>query len=245
VKPFISYYGAKWRAATLYPRPEHDVVVEPFAGSAGYSVRWNARRVMLFDLDENIVAVWRYLIAVSASEIMSLPLLRVGESVDDLPACEEAKKLVGFWCNAGASQPMKTLSAWARKSRHVGGDGGYTTGGGMLCWGEAVKRRLASQVDSIREWTIEQASYRTSPDIEATWFIDPPYQDAGKHYRHRDVDFGDLASFCSERRGLVVACEAAGAEWLPFKPLSSIKATHGRGRVGRSAEVAWINREAA
>ena len=40
LRPFFCYYGGKWRAAPKYPPPEHDTIVEPFAGAAGYATRY-------------------------------------------------------------------------------------------------------------------------------------------------------------------------------------------------------------
>ena len=39
LKPFWRYYGGKYRAAPAYPPPRLGTIVEPFAGSAGYSLR--------------------------------------------------------------------------------------------------------------------------------------------------------------------------------------------------------------
>jgi hypothetical protein len=38
LRPFFSYYGAKWGLGRHYSAPAHWTVVEPFAGSAGYSL---------------------------------------------------------------------------------------------------------------------------------------------------------------------------------------------------------------
>lgn len=77
----FSYFGSKHRLARRYPEPDYDTIVEPFAGSAGYSfygTRWR-KRVYLYDVDENVVEVWRYLIEASADDIMSLPVLKKGK----------------------------------------------------------------------------------------------------------------------------------------------------------------------
>lgn len=48
MRPFFGYYGGKWRDAVKnYPAPEHAVIVEPFAGSAGYALRYPDRKVVL------------------------------------------------------------------------------------------------------------------------------------------------------------------------------------------------------
>ena len=50
LRPFWAYYGGKWRAAPRYPRPMHDTIIEPFAGAAGYSLRYPDRNVVLVEL---------------------------------------------------------------------------------------------------------------------------------------------------------------------------------------------------
>jgi 16S rRNA G966 N2-methylase RsmD len=106
-------------------------------------------------------------------------------------------------------------------------------------WGERVRNTIASQVDAIRHWKIFERSYEDCPSVrKATWFIDPPYQKAGHHYRFGPelIDYGKLAAWCRARPGQVIVCENAGANWLPFRTLADVKTT----RVGRkSKEVYW------
>ena len=63
MRPFFTYYGGKYRAAPLYPSPTHANLVEPFAGSAGYALRYYDRQVLLVDADPVIAGLWRYLIS--------------------------------------------------------------------------------------------------------------------------------------------------------------------------------------
>ena len=106
VRPFFGFYGGKWRDALKhYPEPAHRTVVEPFAGSAGYSLRHADRQVVLCELDPILAAVWTYLIRVKPSEIRSIPDIPLDGSVDDLNVCEEARWLVGFWLNRGIASP--------------------------------------------------------------------------------------------------------------------------------------------
>ena len=85
LKPFFTYFGGKYRAAPKYPTPEHDVIVEPFAGSAGYAMRHPHHKVILNDLDEKVAGTWEYLINVSEDEILSLPIYDgTWATVDDL-----------------------------------------------------------------------------------------------------------------------------------------------------------------
>jgi 16S rRNA G966 N2-methylase RsmD len=228
LRPFFSYYGGKWRAAPKYPAPRHGLIIEPFAGSAGYATRHHARNVLLVDADPIIAGLWQYLINVRASEIRGLPL--AVEATDTLAVAEEARWLIGFWLNKGASSPRKHPSAWMRSGIRPN-----------CFWGEVVRDRIAWQVEQIRHWRVFRDTYSSLDEITATWFVDPPYQRAGKHYRCNVVSYAQLAYWCRHRPGQVIACEADGADWLPFQTLASIKATAGRGRSGRSAEVIWTN----
>ena len=49
MKPFFTFFGGKWRAAPRYPLPIHNVIVEPFAGAAGYSVRNHQKKIILIE----------------------------------------------------------------------------------------------------------------------------------------------------------------------------------------------------
>lgn len=44
MRPFFPYYGSMWNRARYYPAPQHDIVKEPFAGGAGYSLFYDCRR---------------------------------------------------------------------------------------------------------------------------------------------------------------------------------------------------------
>jgi len=232
MRPFFTYYGGKWRATPKYPSPQHRTIIEPFAGAAGYSVRHHSRNVILIDADENVAGTWDYLIHVSEAEILSLPDLRDGQSVDDLDVPQEAKHLIGWWLNKGTSAPSKTPSAWMRQGLRPNG-----------FWGEMIRARIASQLHLIRHWKIIHGDYTKAPDIEATWFVDPPYQKAGKYYRYgsRGFDYDALAAWCMTRNGLAIVCENEGADWLPFGRAFGTKANESKhgGKVSR--EVVWIS----
>jgi hypothetical protein len=79
----------------------------------------------------------------------------------------------------------------------------------------------------IRGWSVACRSYEDCPGDEATWFIDPPYGDKGKYYRHKFSDFAGLGQWSQARKGLVIVCEGPGADWLPFRPLGDFKSSKG------------------
>lgn len=230
LRPFFTYYGGKWRIAPRYPAPAFDRIVEPFAGSAGYSLRHPEHSVVLYDLNEHVAGTWDYLINVSPDEIRALPLLSDDwNDVNELDLHQEARWLIGWWLNKGTARPSRTPSKWVRTA----------TSAGENYWGAGVRERIASQVEYIRHWQIFHASYETAPNEAATWYVDPPYQKAGKAYPNRDVDFPALAQWCRTREGQVLVCENDGADWLPFKPLVKAKATAGARRSGYSKESLW------
>lgn len=232
IRPFFSYYGGKWRTALkYYPRPEYDTIVEPFAGSAGYALRYSNLNVILCEIDPIIAEVWRYLIRVRPKEIRSIPDLLPDETVDDLRICQEAKWLVGFWLNRGANGPRKSPSRWMRDGVRPGS-----------FWGNRVRETLASQVNHIRHWKVFNCDYDRFPKPrQATWFVDPPYEQAGQYYKYGSnlLDYNALSVWCKKRRGQVIVCENAGANWLPFFKLGKAKTT----RAGQySKEVFWLNK---
>jgi hypothetical protein len=228
--PFWRYYGGKWRAAPLYPQPRHKQIIEPFAGAAGYSLRYAHHDVLLIDASEKVCGVWDYLIHASAAEIRALPDLVRGVSVDDYAIPQEARWLLGFWCNEGAAQPCKSPSIW-------NADHGSN-------WNNAGRSRCARQAASIRHWRVMHGTYRDAPECEASWFVDPPYQGKpGSHYPNgsRDIDYTDLGLWCQDRQGQVTVCEGPDADWMPFEPLATTTATPGKTRAGKSAEVIWCS----
>lgn len=234
LRPFFSYFGGKWRTAKHYPSPRQDLVVEPFAGAAGYSVRHAGKAVIVNDIDPVVFGTWDYLVRAPESEILALPEWDGSWSTtDDLSIPQEARWLIGWWLNKGAARPCKTPSAWMRSADSTGEN----------FWGPGVKARIARQQAHIRHWIVTNKDYRDLPDVSATWLIDPPYQVAGKGYKHgaSGIDFDALGEWCKARRGQTIVCENQGAGWLPFEDFRDIKATHGARRSGVSKEVIWTN----
>ena len=226
---FWGYFGAKWRMAKLYPEPNRDTIVEPFAGAAGYSLRYYDRKVILCDAYEPIAGIWDYLIRTPAEEIRRLPLIREGMTVDDVKAPQEAKWLMGWWLQPANQTPGKKASTWV-------------TNGTFPGWSEKARERVASQVDRIRHWKIIHGSYLDLPDIEATWFVDPPYNNkAGRTYRMHDIDYEQLGQWCRERTGQTIVCEQEGSDWLPFEFLADVHCAPHKGKAKkRSKEVVYL-----
>ena len=133
--------------------------------------------------------------------------------------------------NAATTAPRKTLSSGEVLLIKMGRK--------FRGWSEGRRNRVAAQVDRIRHWKIIEGDYDRAPDFKATWFIDPPYNNAvGRHYIHgpRSLDYEKLGQWCKRRDGQVLVCENEGADWLPFEPFATFKAgVNGNG----SKEVLW------
>lgn len=226
MRPFFSFYGSKWRTATRYPDPLRGVpVVEPFAGGACYSLRRDVEDVVLVEKDPIIAAVWRWLIGASRSDVMNLPI-GFGCDVRKLGLPDGAAALIGFWHGRALSGPR-----WRPPARR------WVEMRPRSFWGAAARERIADQIEQIKGWRIIEGDYSSAPDIRATWFVDPPYQLAGKHYREgsRFIDYDALGGWCRSRAGVVVVCENDGASWLPFSAFMSAKSMKGKSR-----EVVWV-----
>lgn len=215
------FYGRKHRISNKYPKPKYDTIIEPFAGSAAYSMLYSDRNVILNDKDEKVYKTWKYLINVSTDEIMGLPLLVKGQCLNDSEydyLTDEQKYLIGFYLNPGSAVPKKSP-------------------GNYCAWNDKNKKILINNIEKVRHWNIFNNDYRDLENIEATWFIDPPYQgNGGQYYRHGNskLDFKELSEWCKKRKGQVIVCENSEATWLDFKPLVDIQ-----GQRHKTKEVIW------
>lgn len=219
MRPFFPYYGSKWRSVFKYPAPKYPMIIEPFAGSAGYSTRYAEHNVILVDKYDKIVQTWEYLINVEPDEILGLPLLETGQSLIDFDLTVDQKLFLGWWMSAASASPKYKKSSF------------------VSTWRDSFRRRTAKQVKNIRHWGVFQLDYQEIPDVEATYFVDPPYQNMGRYYKHKNVDYSTLAEWCRSRKGQVIVCENAGADWLPFEPLYDILGAS----KNRRTEVFWCN----
>jgi len=197
------YYGRKKKIAHLYPQPKFDSIVEPFAGSAAYSLHGNnwEKDVFLYDIDLRIVRLWQFLQQASVNDIKKLPCEPEMTINDHKQLSRAEKDLIGLHLSPGSSMPANISTKYDR-------------------WAVG-KQYILENVHKIKHWTIQQASYRMIvPEAEATWFIDPPYNEGGKHYRFGKIDYQHLADWIKNLKGQVIVCERDDADWLPFKSLT-------------------------
>lgn len=223
----FSYYGSKSKIIDLYPPPVCDKIIEPFAGSARYALKYWERDVLLCDLSNFVVDVWEYLIEASVTDVMGLPDVPSKVHLDAYKTLSAAERyLIGFHLCRGKAKPRKT-------------------GHGQNSWSRD-KERIAKDLYKIRHWKIEQKSFTEIPNVRATWFVDPPYQSVqsrpgnSDRYPHWQVDYAALGRFILSRKGQVIACEGSGAEYLPFELLTTVNTNTNNSFVKRSVERIFV-----
>lgn len=214
-----SYYGRKAKIAKRYPAPKYDKIIEPFAGTAAYSMLYWEHDVELVDNYYVIVDLWHYLQQASPKDIEKLPVFENGQKMDFSGLTTEEAWLVGFCSNNASSRPAKTsgrmnFNSWFRD-----------------------KHRIASDLYKIKHWKITLGSFVEIPNQNATWFIDPPYSTGGQLYTTGiNFSFDYLGQWSKQRLGQTIVCENGNADWLPFSPLVTL---HGQRKASR--EVIWTN----
>lgn len=218
----FSYYGSKSKVVNYYPPPKFNKIIEPFAGSARYSLKYWQNNVTIVDKYKVIIDVWKYLQSASKNDILGLPKLQKGDDLNNFNLTQPEKDFLGFLICAGVSQPVKKVASFE----------GIGINRGMI-------EKTANNLHKIKHWIIKQGDYEDLENEEATWFIDPPYQFGGEHYKEssKNLNFKDLAEWCKSRNGQIIVCENTKATWMDFKPMKQIQ---GAGNTD-TTEAIWSN----
>jgi site-specific DNA-adenine methylase len=223
----FSYYGSKSKIIDLYPPPQYDTIIEPFAGSARYALKYWDRNIIIVDKYEVVVKVWKWLQLCSEKDIISLPTLRQSDDIRLLSLCEEAKMLLGFLAGVSSTQPRYKVSKFAANA-----DGRKNE-----------LKRIAANIHKIKNWDIRHGDYEDIENINSTWFIDPPYQFGGNAYVHKNIDYTNLKEWCLSRNGHIIICENTKADWLEFRPIKNIYGANGYKEI--TTEAIWTNRQSS
>jgi hypothetical protein len=218
-----SYYGSKTKIAALYPKPKYHKIYEPFAGTAKYSLLYFDNDVTLIDAYEPIVKIWHWLQSCSKKDILSLPILKKGESIKDIKFdCEGQALFMGYMVGRGLSRPQFKVSPFVASEKQYHFEFSY--------------KRIAADLFKIKHWKIIHADYASIKNDKCTWFVDPPYQFGGERYPCNEIDFLSLGRWCRSRSGQVIVCENMKANWMEFNPLKRIQ-----GSLYKSTEAIWTN----
>lgn len=209
--PLFKWFGSKWLASRLYPQPQHNQIFEPFAGSAGYSLRHVEREVIIFENDPLLSELWAWLISEANTDlIMSIPLgTTVGADIREMGLTRGQQLLLKNWQRTNNVGNCWTISPWGNKPGQ---------------WTASTRKRVAEEVNHIKHWQFRPIEFNKI----GTYFIDPPYL---YNYRYRQSGF-DHKGLAVKIRGLpraseIIACEAlcpisgAAPNYLPFENFGS------------------------
>jgi hypothetical protein len=183
-----------------------------------------AQRVILVEKDPRVCEIWHQLLSMDVDELLDYPIPKAGERTSDFLLMTSA-------CSnrIARTQEMTVTSRMP-----------------------VVLKRMFKQIASVLPHVkgrveIVEGDYTKAPDIEATWFIDPPYhvngraQSRGMGYAEgcnsASLDYEALAGWCRSRRGQKIVCEQAGADWLPFEHLRWARDSIGN----TAAEAVWLD----
>ena len=221
-----SYFGAKTNLIDLYPPPKYGKIIEPFAGTARYALKYFDREVFLVDKYSVVVDIWHYLQNCSPNDILSMPrTFKQGQSFEEIKFdCQAQRNLFSYLLSSGDAVPRNKPTARKTIDRP-----------NHLNFGI---QRIAKQLFKIKHWKIILGSYADIENQEATWFIDPPYQFGGQVYKesNRAINFQDLSQWCTNREGQIIVCENTKADWMDFKPV-----LRQRGSLRSTTEAIWSN----
>jgi hypothetical protein len=207
--PLFKWFGSKWSSSKHYPAPKHDIIIEPFAGSAGYSLRHCEKAVVLAERDIHIRRLWWWLITeANESDIRELPIdIPEGTDIRELGLSLGQSLLIKSWQRTNNVGDCWTVSSWGNKPGQ---------------WTANTRARVASEFHQIKHWkVVEDGMTLLVQDEPRTWFVDPPYQ-FNYQYRSEPLEYSDLASRIHNLRGQVIVCEAICQKtgerptWLPF-----------------------------
>ena len=148
-------------------------------------------------------------------------MIEKGQKVSDFNLSEEESLFMGFCVVSGAAAPQNKRATFE----------GIPLNRNCL-------KHTANNLHKIKHWQILMGSYEDLQNEEATWYIDPPYQFGGEHYKesNNNIDFANLAEWCKTRLGQTIVCENTKADWLDFKPMKEMK-----GSMYKTTEAIWSN----
>lgn len=220
------YYGAKTTIVKLYPKPLHHKIIEPFAGTARYSLEHFENDILLVDKYDVIIKIWHFLQQASEKDVLGInrQLIPQKKASDYIFDSEGEKLLFQFLIKKAPERPSLKVTDRVAIARPN--------------YMNYSLKRISKQLYKIRHWKIQLGTYEEIENQTATWFFDTPYEFGGACYpcSSRHLNFPAIGDHCKTRLGQVIVCENMKATWLPFVPLKSMK-----GSLGFSNEAIWTN----
>lgn len=236
--PLFKWFGSKWLSARLMPVPERDTVIEPYAGSAGYSLRHASKRVILWEDNPLVRELWHWLTGPATPEaIREIPLgVEPGTDIRTLGLTRGQELLLKHWQRTNNVGDCWTVSPWGNKPGQ---------------WTANTRARVAEDIMCVKHWEVR----RPEPEDMrwATIFYDPPYEYNYRYgFKPDAFDFADLATAAKHwgKNTQVIVCEARCPKtgiaplYLPFRDFGSrITSRRKAGCNTHSRELIWVSTE--
>ena len=139
--PLFKWFGSKWSASKHYPRPLYDTIVEPFAGGAGYALRYADKRVVLAETNTHLLRLWRWIIDdASKEDVLDIPLgLRVGEDIRTIGLSDGQALLLKHWQRTNNVGDCWTISPWGNSPGQ---------------WTANTRARVADEIQAVKRTLI-------------------------------------------------------------------------------------------
>lgn len=212
----FSYYGAKTKIINLYPEPIYNKIVEPFAGSARYSLKYFDKEIILYETFEKVFKIWEYLLQATEKDILSLPDVNTGDNIKDYKTITDVERwLIGYHVFRGSARPCYQV----RDS----------------CNWNKDKIRIANNLYKIKHWKIFNEDGLNHEWKDATYFVDPPYMVQSHKYNHYKMDYNRIKEKLKGDAQFIV-CGNSNDTWLDFKPLIEMRGTN-----KKHIECIWVN----
>lgn len=221
----FSYFGSKSKLARYYPKPCYDCIVEPFCGAAHYALLYYYKQVHINDVNPNVIEIWKWIQQASSKDILSIPEPQYAQRISEIKGLERpVELLLRLLCSkssASFNRDFFTKYSGVDRKRHRKSGPPKPDKSTV----QQFKQKALKYVGKLSHWKITCMDYKDLPNIEATWFIDPPYQKLKRsryEFNNRMIDYQHLAEWCLSRQGEIIVCEQSNATWLPFKPLRKV-----------------------
>ncbi len=212
VHPLFKWFGSKWLSSKTLPPPEYGLICEPYAGGAGYSLRYASHKIQISETDPHLVRLWPWLIDEATETMIREIPINTPEGVDirSLGLNIGQQLLLKTWQRTNNVGDCWTISPWGNKPGQ---------------WTANTRARVSEEISAVKHWKFVRNWVAEMPNKPATWFIDPPYQ---FNYGYRQPEwpearYEELGGICRALQGQVIVCEAECPKtgrrpnWLPFR----------------------------
>lgn len=211
IHPLFKWFGTKWGASKHYPPPDGRPIFEPFAGSAGYSLRHDEGRVTIWESNPLLLDLWRWIISQSTEDLVrEIPLdLPFGTDIRTLGLTHGQELLLKHWQRTNNYGNCWTISPWGNKPGQ---------------WTANTRARVSEEIQAVKHWKLTPPSFFEM----GLHFIDPPYQ-YNYQYGVVNFDYAELKMLVNHipQGSRIIACEAVCPktgrvpDYFPFVPSHS------------------------